>query len=151
MGGREGGSGRKDNGGTRGADEGGGQGGRVEQRKVNLRETLFRCAHIQDQKYEKKVEKRDREDGGGRWGRTMGEEGAFVSASRRSTMSGAVATGRRRKSIRAAVIKGSLFISAPTPNCPPALQTDSPAHLTPVTPSPHPLQQVRQVGGTRGR
>lgn len=68
----------------------------------------------------------------------MGEEEAFVSASRRSTMSGAVATGRRRKSIRAAVIKGSLFISAPTPNCPPASQTDSPAPPHPRHPLPSP-------------
>lgn len=129
MGGREGGSGRKDNGGTRGADEVG------EPNKEKLTSgKLYFAAHISKiRKMKKKVEKRDREDGGGGWG-----EGAFVSASRRSTMSGAVATGRRRKSIRAAVIKGSLFISAPTPNCPPALQTDSPAPPHPRHPLPSP-------------
>lgn len=44
----------------------------------------------------------------------------------------------RRKSIRAAVIKDSLFISSPTPNCPPALQTALPSSPPPPSSTPHP-------------
>lgn len=107
--------------------EEGGRGGRAEQRKVNLRETLFHCTHIQDQK----EKTRDREEG-------EEDDERFVSASRRSTVSRVAATKRkrRRKTIRVAVIKASLSSSL--------MGRQPPHHPT----RPHPPQQVRPVGGT---